>query len=144
MIKVVIKYGIHIFVNHSRRSRIRGVYRNKMHVAKLECGAFSKIWIHPTSPRSQPSRVEGYAIQGTHLTVIYICLELYIICYHAVKVHSEGLYCMISYEQIEFISIWHILSVGQNIWKSRGIPLGVFYFLQGKPWVSFKICHCHL
>lgn len=92
------------------------VYRNKLHIPELVHDAFRKIWIHQTWPITQPYRLKGYVVQGMRLTLIYVCLEVYIIGYHAVKIHSERFCRLIPSELAECTSMGHIPSVGINIW----------------------------
>lgn len=86
MIKVIIKHGTYMSVGHKMR-RIGGVFRNKLHISELADDTLRHMWIHQTCFTSQPSRVEDYFVQGMCLTVIYIRLEVYITCYHVVKIH---------------------------------------------------------
>lgn len=112
MINVIIIHGILISRDCSMKSRIGVVYGNKQRVAELAYDALRQMWIYQTRPTSQPSRVEGYVIQVMHLTMIYVCLEVYVIYYHAIKIHYKGLCRLIVIEQTECTCKGHILNVG--------------------------------
>lgn len=73
------------------------------------------MWIHQMLPTSKPLRVNDYVVQGTRVTVINIHLEVYIIYYHAVKIHSKRLCHLILPERHKCTSTSYILNVDIKI-----------------------------
>lgn len=110
---------IHIYANHSKKSRFIGVSWNKLHIFKLAHDSLRKIYKHQMCPTSQPSRVEDLVIQGTRLTLTIVRLKAYIICYCTIKIHFECLDRMVPYKQDECINTWHILTIVINKWPAR-------------------------
>lgn len=119
MIKEINIHDIHIFVSHIRRSKFRKVYRNNMYVTELTHDTLRRMWIHYMWPTRQSSKVEGNFVQGTRLTVIGVCLKMYIFCYQAVKINFKRICRLIPSGWGECRSTWHILSAGRNIWLTK-------------------------
>lgn len=119
MIKITIKHGIHISTCHGGKSWLGRVSGNKQHVAELPHDVLRKLRIRQMWPTSQPSRLEGNVLQGMCLTMIDVRMEVYILCYHALKIHFVWLCSPIPSERYK--SMWHTLSVGQNTWSQSNI-----------------------
>lgn len=116
MIKIIIKHGIHISTCHSRKNRLIRVSKNKLHIVELPHDAFRQMRIHHMWIASQPFGVEGYVFQRTCLTMTIVRKKVYILCYHATKIHFVWLCRLIPSKWGECISTWHILGVGRHRW----------------------------
>lgn len=68
----IIEYDIKIFVVDYRRRKIEGGSWNNLKKPKLTPRLLRHMWIHQARPTSQPSRLEGYVMQGTLLTVTIV------------------------------------------------------------------------
>lgn len=79
-------------------------------ISKLVHDLLRKMWIHQAWPTRQPSRLEGYVVQGTYRRVTLVWVEAYDICYSVVNKNRQ-LYHMILYVLGKGANMWPILNV---------------------------------